>query len=133
MVKPLRRHCTAVAETSMRRIFFVGLGWTLIVIGVVIVPVPLPIPLIGVGPILVGCAILTAHSKSFRRGLQRVRLRFAWLSRRFDDFTERGPLAVRHMVRRTRPVVIMRHARMRARQKSADLGDSVRSDFHGAV
>jgi hypothetical protein len=117
----------------MRRIFFVALGWTLITIGVVIVPIPLPIPFIGIGPILIGCAILTAHSKSFRRGLQRVRARFAWLSRRFDDFTERGPLAVRHMVRRTHPVVIMRHARMRERQKSADLGDTIRSDFHSAV
>jgi len=117
----------------MRRIFFVALGWTLITIGVVIVPIPLPIPLIGIGPILIGCAILTAHSKSFRRGLQRTRARFAWLSRRFDQFTERGPLAVRHMVRRTHPVVIMRHARMRARQKSTDVGDTIRSDFHSAV
>jgi len=117
----------------MRRIFFVGLGWTLITIGVVVMPIPLPIPFIGIGPILLGCAILTAHSKSFRRGLQRTRARFAWLSRRFDQFTERGPLAVRHMVRRTHPVVIMRHARMRARQKSADVGDTIRSDFHSAV
>jgi len=128
----LRRHQVAAAET-MRRIFFVGLGWTLIVIGVVVTPMPVPIPMIGFGPILIGCAILTAHSKSFRRGLQRLRLRFAWLSRRFDHFTERGPLAIRHMVRRTRPVVIMRHARMRARQKSADVGDTIRSDFHSAV
>lgn len=103
----------------MVRIFYVGLGWTLVVLGAVIIPMPLPIPLIGLGPVLVGSAILTAHSKSFRRGLQRVRLRFAWLSRRFDDFTHRGPKAIRHMVRRTRPVVLMRHARMRARQKSA--------------
>ncbi len=117
----------------MRKIFFVALGWTLIVIGVVIVPLPLPVPLIGIGPILLGCAVLTAHSKSFRRGLQRVRLRFAWLSRRFDDFRERGPLAVRHMVRRTHPVVIMRHARMRDRRKSTDLGDSIRSDVHSTV
>jgi hypothetical protein len=133
MVKPLGRHRTSLRKLFMRRIFFVGLGWTLIVIVVVIVPIPLPIPLIGIGPILIGCAILTAHSKSFRRGLQRVRLRFAWLSRRFDDFTERGPLAVRHMVRRTRPVVIMRHARMRNRQKSADVGDTIRTEFHRAV
>ncbi|MEI9931525.1 MAG: hypothetical protein WDM89_13560 [Rhizomicrobium sp.] len=117
----------------MRKIFFVGLGWTLIVVGVVIVPLPLPIPLIGMGPILLGCAILTAHSKSFRRGLQRTRARFHWLSRQFDMFRERGPLAVRHMVRRTHPVVIMRHARMRARQKSNKLGDSIRSDVHSAV
>ncbi|HWA91903.1 MAG TPA: hypothetical protein VG889_17825 [Rhizomicrobium sp.] len=102
----------------MRRIFFVGLGWTLIVVGLVIVPMPLPIPMIGFGPVLIGSAILSAHSKSFRRGLARLRLRFAWLSRRFDHFTERGPQAIRHMVRRTRPMVLMRHARMRARQKS---------------
>lgn len=104
----------------MVRIFYVGLGWTLVVLGAVIMPMPVPIPLAGLGPLLIGCAILTAHSKSFRRGLQRVRLRFAWLSRRFDGFTHRGPKAVRHMVRRTRPVVLMRHARMRAaREKSA--------------
>ena len=103
----------------MRRIFFVGLGWTLIVFGLVIIPMPVPIPLIGFGPILIGSAILSAHSKSFRRGLAWLRWRFTWLSRRFELFTERGPLAVRHMVRRTRPMVLMRHARMRARQKSA--------------
>jgi len=103
----------------MRRILLVGLGWTLVVIGVVVVPMPLPIPLLGLGPLLLGCAILTANSKSFRRGLARLRYRFHWLSQRFDQFAERGPAAVRHMVRRTRPMVLMRHARMRARQKSA--------------
>lgn len=103
----------------MRRIFIVGLGWTLIVVGVMITPTPLPIPLIGFGPILVGSAMLSAHSKSFRRGLARLRLRFAWLSRHFEHFTHRGPQAIRHMVRRTRPMVLLRHARMRARQKNA--------------
>jgi hypothetical protein len=102
----------------MRRIFFVGFGWTLIVVGAVVMPLPVPIPLIGLGPILIGSAILTAHSKSFRRLLQRVRYRFGWLSLRFDGFTHRGPQAIRQMVRRTRPLVLMRHARMRARQKS---------------
>jgi hypothetical protein len=103
----------------MRRIFFIGLGWTLVVIGVVVTPMPVPIPMIGLGPLLLGCAILTAHSKSFRRGLQRVRLRFRWLSRRFEQFRERGPHPIRAMVRRTHPVVLERHARMRERQKSA--------------
>jgi hypothetical protein len=102
----------------MRRVFLVGLGWTLIVIGAVIIPLPLPIPLLGFGPLLIGCAILTARSKSFRRGLQRVRLRSGWLSRRFDEFTERGPRAIRHMVRRTRPLVLLRHARMRSRKST---------------
>ena len=103
----------------MRRIVFVTLGWTLVVLGAVMTPMPVPIPMIGIGPLLLGCAILTAHSKSFRRGLQRVRHRFSWLSRRFEQFRERGPLAVRHMVHRTRPSVLLRHARMRARHKSA--------------
>jgi hypothetical protein len=80
---------------------------------------PIPIPLIGLGPLLAGCAILTAHSKSFRRGLQRIRHRFQWVSRRFDPFRERGPRAIRHMVHRTRPSVLLRHARMRGRHKSA--------------
>ncbi len=108
----------AVAEAFMRRIFFVGLGWTLVVIGAVVMPMPLPIPLIGFGPLLIGCAILTAHSKSFRRGLMAVRHRFQWLSRHFDRFMHRGPLAIRAMVRRTRPGVLMRHARMRARKSA---------------
>ena len=103
----------------MRRIFFVGLGWTLIVIGAVITPMPVPVPMIGFGPILIGSAILTAHSKSFRRGLQRVRARFHWLSRSFDQFRERGPRAIRHMVHRTRPSVLLRHARMRSRHHNA--------------
>lgn len=103
----------------MVRIFYVGLGWTLVVLGAVLIPAPVPIPGLGFGPLLVGCAILSAHSKSFRRGLQRLRLRFAWLSRRFDDFTHKGPKAVRHMVRRTRPMVLLRHARMRARREAS--------------
>jgi hypothetical protein len=103
----------------MRRIFFVAIGWTLVVIGAVVMPMPVPIPGIGIAPLLIGCAILTAHSKSFRRGLQRLRHRFDWLSRRFEQFTERGPQAVRAMVRRTRPLVLRRYARMRARHKGA--------------
>lgn len=103
----------------MRRIFFLGLGWILVVIGVVMTPMPVPIPMLGLGPLLLGCAILTAHSKSFRRGLQRMRARFGWLSRRLDQFRERGPRTIRHMVHRTRPSVLLRHARIRARQKSA--------------
>ncbi len=101
----------------MRRVIYVVCGWLLLVIGVVVTPMPVPIPMIGLAPFLIGCAILTRHSKSFRRGLQRVRHRFEWLSHRFEAFRERGPYAVRHMVRRTRPHVLLRHARMRARHK----------------
>jgi hypothetical protein len=103
----------------MRRIFFVGIGWLLVVIGAVITPMPVPIPMIGLAPLLVGCAILTAHSKSFRRALQQARHRHGWLSRHFDYFNERGPRAVRTMVRRTRPLVLLRHARRRAFRKEA--------------
>ncbi|MBV9991365.1 MAG: hypothetical protein JOZ72_08720 [Alphaproteobacteria bacterium] len=110
----------------MRRILLVVLGWTLIVIGAAVTPMPVPIPMIGLGPLLLGCAILTANSKSFRRGLARLRYRFHWLSRHFDQFAERGPAAIRHMVRRTRPMVLMRHARMRARKRVPDIGDPVR-------
>jgi uncharacterized membrane protein YbaN (DUF454 family) len=101
----------------MLRLLYVICGWLLLVIGVVVTPMPVPIPMIGLAPFLVGCAILTRHSKWFRRGLQRVRHRFEWLSHRFEAFKERGPHAVRHMVRRTRPLVLHRRARMRARQK----------------
>lgn len=110
----------------MRRVLLVGLGWTLVVIGAVLVPMPVPVPGLGLGPLLVGCAILSAHSKSFRRGLVRLRHRFRWLSEHFDRFAERGPLAVRHMVRRTHPMVLMRHARMRARKRVPEIGDPVR-------
>jgi predicted metal-dependent HD superfamily phosphohydrolase len=75
--------------------------------------------MIGLGPLLLGCAILTAHSKGFRRGLQQVRHRSGWVSERLDRYRERGPRLIRHMVHRTRPSVLLRHARMRARHKSA--------------
>jgi hypothetical protein len=103
----------------MRRIFFVVLGWTFVVVGAVVMPMPLPIPFVGVGPLLIGCAILTAHSKSFRRGLQRVRHRFDWVSRGLEQFKERGPHPIRAMVRRTHPLALHRQARMRARRESA--------------
>lgn len=103
----------------MRRIVFVGFGWTFVVIGAVVTAMPVPIPLIGVGPLLAGCAILTAHSKSFRRGLQRIRHRFDWISRNFEKFDERGPNPIRSMVRRTHPLALHRQERMRARRQGA--------------
>ena len=110
----------------MRRVLFVALGWTLVVIGAVLMVMPVPIPGLGFAPFLLGCAILSTHSKSFRRGLVRLRHRFRWLSEHFDRFAERGPKGVRHMVRRTRPMVLMRHARMRARKRVPEIGDPVR-------
>jgi hypothetical protein len=51
--------------------------------------------------------------------LQRIRHRFAWISRSFDRFDERGPDPIRSMVRRTHPLALHRQERMRARRQGA--------------
>jgi hypothetical protein len=101
----------------MRRYLILASGWLLVVIGLIVTPMPVPIPLIGVLPLLLGCAILTSHSKMFRRQMQAARHRFEWLSRRLEYFIDRGPKAVRHMVHRTNPRAHIRLHRMRARRK----------------
>ena len=68
----------------MRKIILLIVGWLLVAVGLVLTPAPIPIPLIGIVPLLVGCAILSANSKNFRRMLQRLRQRFAFLSRRLE-------------------------------------------------
>jgi hypothetical protein len=93
-------------------------GWCLVAIGLVLTPAPVPIPLIGVLPLLIGCAILTAHSKSFRRMMQRLRNRFGWISRWLERILHRTPLLVKVMIRRTRPLALLRYARMRKRREA---------------
>jgi len=110
----------------MRKLLLMACGWLLVVIGIVLTPAPVPIPLIGILPLLIGCAILTAHSKKFRRAMQRLRHRFGWISRWLDRFMHRAPLLVKVMIRRTRPLALLRRARMRAK-KLQTLGR------HGAV
>src|ERR1041384_2973360 len=111
--------CMRVASVGawdrvMPKAFWLVCGWVLVGIGIVLLPAPIPVPLIGVMPILIGLAILTTHSKRVRRWLQFGRHRFEWLSRTFDRFAHRAPVMVKSMIRRTRPLAILRHARLRA-------------------
>jgi uncharacterized membrane protein YbaN (DUF454 family) len=102
----------------MRRAFYLVLGWTLLIAGVVITPMPIPIPLIGLVPFLLGCAILSQHSKVFRRFLQYLRHRYEWFSSRMEGVGHRMPQMVKHMIRRTSPRAHVRLARLRARRRS---------------
>jgi hypothetical protein len=83
-----------------------------VAVGLVLTPAPIPIPLIGVVPLLVGCAILSANSKNFRRMLQRLRHRFAFMSRWLDGVRHRMPRDVKTMIRRTNPRALFRLARL---------------------
>jgi hypothetical protein len=100
--------------SQMKTFVLVAAGWLCFVLGVLLMPVPLPLPF-PVGPILVllGCAILTPRSKSFRRGVQRVRHRFGWLSRGMDRCATRAPASVKSMMAQTSPRPLERHARLR--------------------
>ena len=98
----------------MKKFLIIVGGWTVFVLGVLLLPIPLPLPF-PAGPVLVliGCAILTPHSKTFRRAVQRVRYRYAWLSRVMDKLTSRAPASVKTMVERTSPWPLERQARWR--------------------
>jgi hypothetical protein len=100
----------------MRRILILASGWILAAVGFVLMFVPVPIPLIGALPLLLGLAILTANSKPFRRRLQAARHRFDWLSHAFERFAHRMPALVKTMIHKTRPLALLRHARLRARR-----------------
>lgn len=99
----------------MKKAFILAGGWTIFGSGVLLLPVPLPLPF-PAGPVLVlvGCAILTPHSKSFRRGVQRIRFRYGWLSRGMDRLTDKAPRMVKSMVDRTSPLALERYARLRS-------------------
>jgi hypothetical protein len=101
----------------MKRVFYLVIGWLLLIGGLLITPMPIPIPLIGVVPFLLGCAILSQHSKVFRRFLQYVRHRFEWFSRSIENTAHRMPMMVKHMIRRTNPKAHARRNRMRENRK----------------
>jgi uncharacterized membrane protein YbaN (DUF454 family) len=101
------------------------IGWGLVAVGAVLIVAPVPIPFLGLVPFLLGGAILTRHSKSFRRLLQVLRHRFAFFSRYLERHAHRYPGGVRHMMHRTRPHAILRHARIRRRRKERQHGHSV--------
>ena len=102
----------------MRKLILLASGWGLLAVGAVLCLTPVPVPLIGILPLLTGCAILSSHSKAFRRRLQRLRHRFAFLSRWLERFLHRAPKHVKVMIRRTRPHALRRHARMKAGDKT---------------
>ena len=99
----------------MRKLFVLTGGWGLLGAGTVLVFAPIPIPLIGTAPLLAGAAILSANSKSFRRRVQGLRHRFAFLSRWLERFRHRAPKMVKVMIRQTRPNALHRRARLRRR------------------
>ena len=101
----------------MKRILYLVLGWLLLIGGIVITPMPIPIPFIGIVPFLVGCAILSKHSKVFRRFLQYMRHRFEWFSHRIESVAHRMPMMVKHMLHRTNPRAHVRLNRMRKHRK----------------
>ena len=99
----------------MKRILILAGGWITFACGVLLLPVPLPLPF-PAGPVLVliGCGILTTHSKTFRRAVQQLRFRYGWLSRGMDRLTHRAPRMVKSMVERTSPLPLERYARLRS-------------------
>lgn len=90
-------------------------GWSLLAAGSLLMVTPVPVPLIGVVPFLAGCAVLSAHSKRFRRRIQALRHRFDFFSRWMERFFHRAPAYVRLMIRKTRPHAIHRQARIKSR------------------
>jgi hypothetical protein len=99
----------------LRKLFFLVLGWFLLIAGLLIMPLPVPIPLIGAVPVLLGCAILTSNSRYFRRALQGLRHRFEFLSRFMERMAVRGPQSVKRMIKRTNPHAFARYLRMQLR------------------
>lgn len=91
-------------------------GWASLAAGMLILPIPVPLPFpLAPTLLLTGSAILTVQSRSFRHGMQFARFRYRWLSRTVDVLAARAPARVRRLVNRTRPDLIVRRNRMRAR------------------
>jgi hypothetical protein len=102
---------------TVQKFLILAGGWFITVIGALLTPIPLPLPFpVGIMLFLIGCAILTTHSKMFRRMVQRMRHRNDWLSHGLEYITRRAPRRVKHMVAKTRPIALGRHERMRARR-----------------
>ena len=79
----------------VRKLMVMAAGWGLLVAGAILCVTPVPLPLVGVLPLLTGCALLSAHSKLFRRRIQRLRHRFESLSLWLDRFLHRAPALVK--------------------------------------
>jgi hypothetical protein len=111
---------TAEKQMTVQKFLILAGGWIVAVFGLLLTPLPVPLPFpVGIMLFLIGCAILTTHSKMFRRWVQHLRHRNSWLSRGLEYVTRRAPALVKSMVHRTRPVALGRHARIRARRDEA--------------
>ena len=110
----------AMRWVRLRQLLFVMAGWLILTLGLLVlsIPVPLPFPLSPV-LMLIGIAVLSAHSRAFRHWLRLTRHRHLWLSRWFDLFGEHAPRAVRTMVHRTRPALVERYDRRRSARAGA--------------
>jgi hypothetical protein len=102
---------------EMKRFLILTGGWAVTIVGALLTPIPLPLPFpLGIMMFLAGCAILTTHSKFFRRLVQYLRHHHGWLSRGLEFITRRAPRQVKTMEEATRPLAFGRQARMRARR-----------------
>jgi len=102
----------------MKKFLILSGGWIVTIVGALLTPIPLPLPFpLGITMFLIGCAILTTHSKTFRRWIQHLRHRNGWLSRGLEFVTRRAPNRVKTMEVVTRPLALGRQDRMRARRE----------------
>lgn len=132
----------------MKKYLILAGGWSMTIVGGILTPIPMPLPFpfpIGITMLLVGCSILTTHSKTFRRAIQYIRHHNGWLSRGLEFVTKhtsdivekvahrftqrrdgrfsRGFASIAHrscafmrqLVHRTNPHAFGRRARMRSR------------------
>ena len=100
----------------MRHIVILTSGWAALAAGFLLLPIPVPMPFpVAAVLMLIGAAILTAHSRRFRNGVRYARHRYGWLSRGMDSVSAKAPQRVQKIVRRTRPDLIERHTRRRTR------------------
>jgi hypothetical protein len=102
---------------TVQKFIILACGWIVAITGLLLTPLPIPLPFpVGAMLFLVGCTILTTHSKMCRRLLQRIRHKSHRLSHGLEFFSRRAPRHVKHMVVKTRPHAVHRHERMRARR-----------------
>jgi len=101
----------------MRRLILLTIGWVLTAAGVIVTPLPPPFAF-GIFLLAAGLVILTANSKTVRRGVQYVRHHNDWFSRALERLHHpSSPHPVKHMVHRTRPHALHRHKRRRERRQ----------------
>lgn len=105
---------------AVQRVFLLGLGWMLFVTGAIITPLPPPFAF-GFILLLIGLAILSSQSKTFRRGVQYMRHRYPGLSKRLEAVKPRAPQAVKRFIHVTAPLALERLHRLRQRRRTANV------------